>query len=497
MKKATVPTMSLKVTNNIYPMALALFCLSVSSTAFAQLITIDEPARNSQNGNTQNQDLLEEEVLDETLPSNQEGMPQTQGQPVQVSAQALRTQPRLQANTQVSTQPVGVSAGMAPQAATQVPQGYAIQSSAPTYTDPNAGMAVSGASTGVGGNNPGNANTGGVQVQNVHVTATQEQKAENSSDLLKKVRGMKEGETNQIALDKIEEERLEREFMLRGKVNDLFQNGSLNDQNAQNQMPVQGYQNNYQAMPVQMAPTTIPVAPVGSSLEESVDLEPAKSKKSDLGASLDLKSNSFKVVPMGGYRWFENDNAEYEAQNMGLGGVGLEGALTKNISIEGSFLYGRDEFNYRGAMAYNSYANTGYYANGYYNNGYNSYNVNPLLAPRSRDSFEVNGALKLGADMGSVRPYVLGGIGGIMQKYNIDDSYTTEYLAQIGLSRSTNNVVGNFGAGMDFGSQSSSLRVGARFDYQSFFAGDYTEMQRIFGDISNRYRVIGSVQMVF
>ena len=242
---------------------------------------------------------------------------------------------------------------------------------------------------------------------------------------------------------------------------------------------------------------TVPVAAAGAQLSDDDSALADASSRQVVRARRD--NSGFRLAPMAGYRWFQYNNnfSEYQAQNLGMAGMALEGIFSRYASVEGTFLYGRDEFYYRGLNGFgaNNY-NGGYYNGGYYNDGYYGPYNNPLFAPRSRDSFEVSGALKLNAAIGPTRPYILGGIGGIIQKYNIDDSFTTQMLNQIGLQRSTTNVVGNFGAGIDFAAN-NSLSLGARFDYQAFLNRQFTEMDRIFGDKTNRYRLMGALQLNF
>lgn len=491
----------------------------VTLSSHAQLITLeDRSAKSAETAQAQpaDQDAVapsDEQQAQETPAEDAQpvvvAQPVVTAQPVLIAQRPVQVASRaLRANPAMTTQPVAIAPGMLPAASTPVatrsvetPQvafaARTVRQEAPAE-DPSMGLSVTGAGTGIGGSNPGNANTGGVQVQNVTVTATQDQQSENSSDLLKRARLMKEEETNREALDKIEENRFESEAQRRERVKNIFKEEGIQNGNGMGLQSVPA-----QELPA--APIVVPVAPMNPDQAMVAPVAPVTVVQTSVESN-DSSRGGFRLVPMAGYRWSENNASEYESRNMGVGGVGLEGVVSKNISIEGSFLYGRDDFYHQGYNNgyYNgaNYSNGNYnnYNNGYYNNGYSPYNsynpYDPLSAPRSRDSFEVNGALKLGARMGSVRPYVLGGIGGMLQKYNIDDSITTEMLTQNGMSRTTTHVVGNFGGGADLVA-GGNLTVGARFDYQSFLNREYTETNRIFGDMTNRYRVIGSVQMIF
>lgn len=211
----------------------------------------------------------------------------------------------------------------------------------------------------------------------------------------------------------------------------------------------------------------------------------------------------FKLSPVIGYRWFQDAQySQYRPQNVLVGGVGLEGVIGRYLSVEGNFLYGRDNFGmqYYGAAPYASgygYGGAGY-APGYGQGGY-GYATYANLPLRSRDSFEVAGGVKLGYDVSMVRPFVAFGVGGLFQKYNIDDAYTTESLRQIGLARSTTHFTLMPGAGLDF-SVANNMSLGARFDYQYItnrYNQNYTAMDAIWGDARNRYRLTGSLQLVF
>ena len=464
----------------------------VAGAAFAQLIEIEDPA---------------------------------QAQGAQQAEQQLPQTPRNNGAAQLPSQPVTISSGMAPEVApqaqpVQAPQaavampsarearmmapaqqaGQPIQMSSqptqisvPSTSQVPVGMSVSTPATGIGGNNPGNANTGGVQVQSVNVVASQDQN-QSRAEFMRRERMRKELENESRVVEKIEEGRLQDESQ-RARMIEDFKASNKNSTAAE-------------AAAAAPAIQSAPVAPIGAPTSM---MTPATGTvitpvSADEGVSLSaVKSDStsaFKLAPFAGRRWFENGAvSEMHPNNLFVVGATLEGAVNSYLSIEGSFSYGRDEFNYSnyGMSAYaGGFVGAGY-GPSYYNNPYaqtpyyGSYAVVPV---RSRDTFEIGTAVKIGTNIDRVRPYGIAGIGGILQRYNIDDSYTTAAANSIGWQRSTTNMLGDFGGGLDL-SLAKNMSAGARFDYQPVLNRQYSEMNRIYGDAQNRYRVTGNFQLIF
>lgn len=226
------------------------------------------------------------------------------------------------------------------------------------------------------------------------------------------------------------------------------------------------------------------------------------------GSGLFGFDTQFKIVPVIGYRWYQYAGmTQVRPYNIAMGGVGMEGVIGRYFSLEGAFLYGRDRFTSQ--YGYGPYGGAGYgYAGAGYGGGYPGAAVPGIGGagcgygcplPQSRDSFEVNGGAKIGYQFGMVRPFVSFDVGGILNKYNIDDAYTTEYLRSIGYQRTSTHFSLIPGGGFDL-RVSSSINVGARFDYQyitNVQRQAFTAMDGIWGDSLSRYRLTGSLQLVF
>jgi opacity protein-like surface antigen len=218
-----------------------------------------------------------------------------------------------------------------------------------------------------------------------------------------------------------------------------------------------------------------------------------------LVSSSNRSTGEIRIAPHAGYRWFENNNSQLKAENRFLTGFSLEGAVNSHFAFEGSFTYGRDEFNYRYLSA-GSYVNNNYllpYNYGSYPNIF--YGPQALAYPvtRSRDSYEASAGVKVGVTVDRVRPFLSAGIGGIIQKYNIDDRYTTAQARAAGWSRTTTQVIANLGGGLNI-ALADNLLVGGRFDYQPIVnrkSGDV--MNIIYGDAKNRYRALGELSLRF
>jgi len=396
-------------------------------------------------------------------------------------------------NVRVESQPVVITPGMSP----------AIIGPAPVTVLPEARVAGSNyvtPATGLSGTNSGTASTGGViYIQNSldNASTLENQKTISSrADLLKDERRRQEIENEVRLIEKVEEGRLEDE---RSRSTSI---GGFSATSAR-----QGEYVTVEAQSAAMA--TVPVSAVGSNVGSSVASANAVALSEVSTISTTVRSSSsstFSLSPFAGYRWMEDGNTQFKVRNLYVTGVNLSGQMNKFLGLEGSFTYGRDEMRqrYYNTNVYNQpyNRNSGYYGNSYYGNRnrntgsyYNQSSVYGFV--RSRDSFDIAANAKLGYMVGSVRPYALGGIGGMMQKYNIDNSYTTQQARYAGFDRNTTHVTAQFGGGVDI-ELASNFTLGGRFDYQRVFdSNKYPLMNSLYGDGINRYRLVGSLQVIF
>ena len=390
----------------------------------------------------------------------------------------------------IVSQPVAVSNQMRPRQAPRAEESMGFMAG-------EGGISLSGTpSTGIGGSNTGSANTGGTQIQNVTVQsnpeATSVSQSESSfdrADMLRKRRMQREIENETRLLERLEAGRLTDERAREGAIegyDSTVSNGAAAAASA--------YGNGYVASAAAAASASsgmvsVPVTSTGSATA----IATATSSGSSDGFSL-LGMGSFKLVPFAGYRWYDNRNAYfYDAQNRITAGLTLEGVVSKNVSIEGTFTYGRDVFNERFGMlngGFGAFGNQGNFGqNACLGGGF-------VCQARARDTFEVSGGLKLGHNFGKFRPYIAGSLGGMLSMYDIDHQGTNIILEQAGLNRSSTQFLGNFGGGFDFGF-SQSLSAGARFDYQASLNRNNTMFDQIWGDNANRFRLTGSLQLQF
>jgi hypothetical protein len=115
----------------------------------------------------------------------------------------------------------------------------------------------------------------------------------------------------------------------------------------------------------------------------------------------------------------------------------------------------------------------------------------------SRDTFEATAGLKASFQATEkLRPFIAGSAGGKLSLYNIDDYYTSEALEMAGLQRSTINFIGNIGGGLDY-AVAHNFTIGSRFDYQGVFNQEETSMDAIWDDKAGRFRLLGTLQLVF
>jgi opacity protein-like surface antigen len=200
-----------------------------------------------------------------------------------------------------------------------------------------------------------------------------------------------------------------------------------------------------------------------------------------LGDSVSLSSarhSSGKLSLSAGYRWMPyTPFMGYDVQNMGFFSGAIETKLGTAMALEGSFGYGRDRIT------------TPFY-------GMTPGFQDPFYYARSRDVFEFSANMKLGYLKGTFQPFVLGGVGAVHQRYNIDDFYTLADADYAGWSRSSTRLVGNLGAGVDF-AMNSNIGFGLRYEWNYIFNKHYNPMNDLYGDSSDRMKIVGSMQISF
>lgn len=224
----------------------------------------------------------------------------------------------------------------------------------------------------------------------------------------------------------------------------------------------------------------------------------------------------FKISPVLGTRWFQNNGySVYRPRNSVMGGIAFEGQVSRFLGIEANFLYGRDNFQLN-----NGYGVGGYYGGagmaggpgmgGGYGPQMQGYGMNngmlmspggyAIPMPQYRNSYDIAANAKMGYQFGKVNPYAIAGIGGLLQRYMIDDAYTTEMGRQAGWSRSTNYLTANYGLGVD-ANFARNFGAGLRMDYQAILnrnnSGGSPGMDMYWGDARNRFRLTGTIQVVF
>lgn len=358
----------------------------------------------------------------------------------------------------IQTQPVTVTRSMAPTAAPQAETSYGLRLG-------QGGVTVSSApATGVGGANTGNANTGGLQVQNVTVQASPEASASSTTavnseyaraEFLRQRRIRSEVDNETRLLERLEEGRLKDERARESNIETYYSSVGGGYASAGGNVEV----------------ITVPVAQTGAQAGARTIVE-----VEDQSNATFLGMNSFSITPYAGYRWFSNDSFYTRTENRITTGAALEGRFNRYLSLEANFTYGYDKF-------FNKY--------GGFNMG-------------SRDTFEFSGGLKLGKTIDRVTPYVVGSLGGMYSKYNIDYSAEEAMMASIGRGRSTTGFLGGFGAGLDY-SIARNFKIGSRFDYQYVISGSSSSssgvpmenMDMWFGDEDSRFRLVGSLQLLF
>lgn len=406
-------------------------------------------------------------------------------------------------NDVVVARPVNVNTAMSPQSVPQV---------LPSQTYADTLLEVEGASTGVGGSNPGNANTGGVQVQHVTVQASPSAGAGvtsevttdslNRSSLMRNERKRKEMLNDDELMAKIEKGRLEDEIE-RAKHIEHFQ-GNLAGAHA----------GAYANGPLAVETVPVSAAAAGASAQASGNGASAQAYAVAVASDSevvttsvkredDLRRSAFRIAPFIGYTWIaDRQSLEFEMTNQGVVGIGLEGVLNQYVSLEGNFAYSRDRMDQNlnpvalGAGAGPFGPTVGINSACAVSGPCSSYGFDSRYAVRNRDNFELSGGAKVGMLLGRVRPFSAIGFGAVLKKYNIDNELVVREAELSGYQRSTNHMLANLGTGMDV-SLGRHLSWGARFDYQVILNKSNTAMDGLYRDSSNSYRLTSSLVFTF
>jgi hypothetical protein len=412
----------------------------------------------------------------------------------------IQIQGQSAAETQTLVSPVVVSPSMSP----------AVVPAARVDLPP---MAPMGLRSGEDGQSVKNTSNSGGGIQNIinldQKAAAEAQAAQNSNmsstiaqdesalDLKRRLRMRKEIENDGRVLEKLEEGRLTDEQMRANAIQQFNAQGNMTVENPRQNVEV------VQVMPVHTESMYVPTT------------------TSSVSTTVSTSSSGFTLTPVGGYRWFEDSiRQRYGVRNKFIAGVNIEGRVNRFIAIEGGFMYGQDDIKSQGFGT--NYLTYSPYGHNPYNSGFNSgfgsgygpgchgcygYGNTPTQTPMltqtgiadRRDSYEVNAGLKLGAPVAMVRPYVAGGVGLIYQKY-MYDTQTNNLMKSKGLDRSSNNILGNIGGGMDL-LVNSNVSMGARFDYQAMLNkasnSRSQELDTYYGDSQNRYRLTGNLAISF
>ena len=320
---------------------------------------------------------------------------------------------------------------------------------------PQADIKAEAAKASVTGSEMGVANSGGTQVQNVTVQASpvSAAKAEaassnstnayNNVDNMSKMRSDTEQTHNAMLLQQLELDRLKAE------------QGRLK--------AIEGFSSSTNLTPAHPLVENIningsAIAPVRSgSSSVSLDVE----EHSQVG----LLGMEIGIAPVLGMRWFQDLSSSFftglNTQNLYLMGVGLDGVVNPWLSVEASFLYGKDNL-------------SGYDAFGFYQ--------------FDRDSYEFTGGIKVGQFYTRfLRPYVALGLGYIQQSYDLPTG-----LFNGSFANSTHNFEVNTGIGLD-AKLSNNFSVGVRGDYQYLFGANTNNfLAGALDDNSDRYRMSAS-----
>ena len=318
---------------------------------------------------------------------------------------------------------------------------------------PQADIKAEAAKASVTGSEMGVANSGGTQVQNVTVQASPVSgaKAEASSsnttnaysnvDNMSKMRSDTEQTHNAMLLQQLELDRLKAE---QGRLKAIEGFSTSTTITAPAQPLVENININGSA-----------IAPIRSG-SSTVSLEVEEHSHSG------LLGMEIGITPVVGMRWFQNLSSSVftglNTQNLYLTGVGLDGVVNPWLSVEASFLYGKDNLS-----------------------GYNAFGFQQF----DRDSYEFAGGIKVGQFYTRfLRPYVALGLGYIQQSYDLPTD-----LFQGSFANSTHNFEVNTGIGVD-AKLSNNFSIGVRGDYQYLFGANTNNfLAGALDDNSDRYRM--------
>jgi hypothetical protein len=339
-------------------------------------------------------------------------------------------------------------------------------------TVPQAEVNVDAGGNGVQSNDNGNANTGGVQVQNVTVQANPTSGAEaassntitNGAEAINKARTSAENTNNALLLQQIELDRLKAE---QKRVQAINQFGDTLNSCQGPSCPV--------TLP---APAPAPAAPCGvgpcvpnqSPVIENTIINDSVIKSSSVEVEEEVDNSpgfmantKWGISPIVGMRWFSESNNAVKAKitNEYIVGAAVVADLNKWASAEGSFVYGKDRVEGHPCMGCLGWRQS------------------------ERDSYEIGIGAKLGPRFQNFRPYASLGLGTLIQTYEFNNGNRTTY-----------NVEGNIGGGADF-LISKNFAIGAKAEYQGITGSSDNYLSDVYGDDANRYRIGATATVTF
>ncbi len=296
----------------------------------------------------------------------------------------------------------------------------------------------------------GNANENGLVSENQLMGA----------DALRRERMRQELRNEGRLLEKIEEGRINSEL----KRSDTIEGVDFSAANGANSNNLETSQ--VAAVSVD-GPAQVQVAQVANS---GIGLSGSTETTSDSRSSFLSNGN---LTFSAGYRWMPQDDrtGEYDIMNLGYFNVAFGSNIASFFGLEASVGYGRDRFD-------------------------SNYNYSYYEIYRSRDVFDVATNAKIGMLKGRTQAYVLGGIGAIHQRYNIDDQYTTEQAEFAGWTRTSTRLMSNLGIGLEY-AMNRNMGIGARFEWNHILNGKSNPMDAIWGDSHDRMKIMGGLQLRF
>lgn len=315
----------------------------------------------------------------------------------------------------------------------------------------------------------GVANSGGVQVQNVTVQAQAAAEAEsknsnsNAADAINKARTNAEESNNALLLQQIELDRLKAEQARISAINDFGNNL---------QKPT--------TLPAPV-PTPAPSAPIieNNNINTVVNDSPVVKSSSTGSSSIEIeeevdggsifhKPTRWGVSPLLGMRFYDSGHLA-NVENNYIVGIGVTADVNKYVTAEFSYLYGEDRLS-----------------------GFSCFGACAPWNESTRDTHEFTLGAKIGPQMNGWKPFLGLGLGYLIQNY-----------AYYNGDRSTYNVTGNIGGGVDF-KIAKNFEVGARADYQTILGNVSNDrvdtvytFDQVYGDESDRYRIGATATYTF